>query len=101
MRTVIAAPTQTLISLSNDELIALSNCLNEVINNSDIDERDCGTRVGVSLNELRNIHSSIKESLAMKRADSTELFQMWRDGFSLQLKAISAFGDPADLSFAE
>jgi hypothetical protein len=35
------------------------------------------------------------------KALDSEIFEAWRDGESVQIRAISAFGDPADLSFDE
>ena len=101
MRTVIAAPTQTLVSLTRDEVGALANSLNEVLHNSTMDEDDCHTRIGVSIEALRVLLKSLHENLDLPRATSAELFQAWGDEYSIQLKAISAFGDPADLSAAE
>lgn len=100
MRTVIAASTHTLVSLPNEELLALANCLNEVLHNSTIDAANSGTRLGVSIDTLQKLHAEISESLSRPREES-EQFHLWRDQASLQLRAITSYGDPADLGFDE
>jgi hypothetical protein len=99
MRKIIAAKTHTLLSLPNEELAALANALNEVLHNSDISAEDCQTRLGVSLEELRRVHGEISAVVDAAGADAFEIFEADKEGFSIQLRAISALGAPADLSY--
>jgi len=101
MKSVLSAAAQHLVSLSFDELLALANCLNEVLHNSDIDADDCGTRIGVGLEALAALHRDLKAELDRPAASQAEVFEAWRDGESAQIRAISVFGDPADLSLDE
>lgn len=99
MRKIIAAKTHTLLSLPNQELVALANALNEVLHNSDISAEDCQARVGVSLEELRRVHQEISAVVDAAGTDAFEVFEADKEGFSVQLRAISALGAPADLSY--
>ncbi len=101
MKTVIAAQGQVLVSLSNQELTALANCANEVLHNSTVDEHDCATRLGIDREKLKNLHRELIAAVDLKEVPDSEVFEAWRDGASIQIRAISAFGDPADLSFDE
>jgi hypothetical protein len=99
MRKIIAAKSHTLISLPNEELVTLAKILNEVLNNSDIAAQECRTRIGVSLEELRRIHDEMKHAVAAAGSDAFEIFEAKKEGFSIQLRAVSALGAPADLSY--
>jgi len=99
MRKIIAAKTHTLLSLSNDEVVALANALNEVLHNSDVSAENCGARIGVEFGELQRIHEEIAAIVDLAGTDSFEIFEAEKDGCSLQLRAISALGAPADLSY--
>ncbi len=101
MKTVIAAKDQLLVSLSNEELIALANCANEALHNSTVDEHDCATRLGIGHEKLKSLHRFLRAAVDSEKAAALEVFEAWRDGASIQIRAISAFGDPADLSFDE
>ena len=101
MKTVIAAKTQLLISLSRDDLTALVNCANEVLSNSTVDEHDCHTRIGIDHPKLKNLLSDLITAVDSDVAQAAEIFDAWRDGASIQIRASSAFGDPADLGFDE
>jgi hypothetical protein len=99
MRKIIAAKTHTLLSLPNQELVALANALNEVLHNSDISAEDCQTRVGLSLEELRRVQGELSAIVDASGTDAFEIFEAEKEGFSIQLRAISALGAPADLSY--
>ena len=101
MRTVVAAKTQFLLSLSREELTALANCANEMLHNSTLDERDCATRIGIDQKRLNSLHHDLLAALDSEKMPDAEIFEAWLDGASIQIRAISAFGDPADLSFDE
>ena len=99
MQKIIAAKTHTLVSLTNQELVALSNCVNEVVNNSNVDEHNCHTRIAMSLPELRSLLGDLGSAIDAAGTDPFELFEANKEGFSIQLRAISALGCPADLSY--
>ena len=101
MKTVIAVQNRYLVSLSASELVALANCTNEVLNNSSLDEHDCHSRIGVEHRELIRLQQEISAAIESKKLDDTDLFEVWRDGESVQIRAVSVFGDPADLGFEE
>lgn len=96
MNTVIKTKDRALISIDNDEMLIIVNALNEVINNSDIDEVDCHTRIGVDLKRLKEMQQT-----AIKLLKSTEykyeVASVWKDGESVQVKAITVHGDPIDM----
>jgi hypothetical protein len=92
MKAVVVAPTQTLVSFSRAELVTLADCVNAA--------RSAQTDV-VRREALEGLYRDLHATIEALPAKSTEVFEAWRDGFSIQLKAISAFGDPADLSAAE
>ena len=101
MKTVVAAKDQLLVSLSSEELTALANCANEVLHNSTVDKHDCSTRLGIDHEKLKSLHGALIAAADSQKAPAAEIFEAWRDGASIQIRAISAFGDPADLSFDE
>lgn len=101
MKTVIATESRVLVSLSSDEILALANSMNEVLHNSSIDEHDCHSRIGIDYHDLQELHRSLLEIIRLAKSPESEIFDAWRDGESLQIRAISAFGDPADLGLDE
>lgn len=101
MENITSTNSQFLISLNLDELVGLAGALNEVINNSDIDLNNCSTRVGINFDQLEEVHASTIQILNEKDKKDGEVFEAWRDGESIQIRAISAYGDPADLGYQE
>ena len=101
MRKILAAPTHTLLSLPNQELAALSRVLTEALLHSGLSAQNCAVRTGVSLEELRRIHRELTTVVAAAGTDAFELFEAEKEGFSLQLRSITALGTPADLSYHE
>lgn len=101
MKTVVSAKNYTLLSLKHQELVSVYNCLNELLNSSDITSEDCETRIGMKLNALRELLSSFSAAVDNSGRDEFERFEAWKEGESIQIIAISAAGDPADLSYDE
>ncbi len=101
MKTVIATEFRVLVSLTSEEILALANSINEVLHNSSIDEHDCHSRIGIDHNDLQELHRSLLETMRSAKSTEPEIFDAWRDGESIQIRAISAFGDPADLGIDE
>jgi hypothetical protein len=101
MKTVIATESRALVSLSSDEILALANSMNEVLHNSSIDEHDCHSRIGIDYHDLQELHRSLLDMMRSAKASESEVFDVWRDRESVQIRAISVFGDPADLGLDE
>ena len=101
MKTVIASKARHLVSLSSEELTALANCANEVLHDSTIDDCNCATRLGIDHKNLKSLHRDLIAAIDSEKSPDAEIFEAWRDGASIQIRAISAFGDPADLSYDE
>jgi len=101
MKTVIATESRALVSLSSNEILALTNSMNEVLHNSSIDECDCHSRIGVAYHDLQELHRSLLVLMRSDKSQQSETFDAWRDGESVQICAISVFGDPADLGLDE
>ena len=97
MNIVIKSVDRALISLSGDEILAIANAMNECINNSNIVDADCYSRIGIQYEKLKELHK-LFSSLLQARISEPEIAQVWKDGSSIQLKAISVFGDPVDMS---
>ena len=101
MKTVIATESRALVSLSSDEILALTNSMNELLHNSSIDEHDCHSRIGIDYHELQELHRSLLDMMRSVKSSESEVFDVWRDGESVQIRAMSVFGDPADLGLDE
>lgn len=89
-----------LAHFSRDELLALSNALNEVCHGIHIDDAEFETRLGTTRTQLASILSELGRGIDEPPSDF-EVMQAWADGCSVQARCISAFGDPADMSSAE
>jgi hypothetical protein len=100
MNLVLRTADRALLSMTAEELGTLSNALNEVCNGVHIDDRDFQTRVGVdrdvALEMLRRIGLAIDAPVS-----SGEISQTWADNGAVMVKAITAFGDPVELSESE
>ena len=90
-----------LVSLTPEELVGISNALNEVCHGIDIAEPEFHARLGHSRSELASILHQLSEVFAAADADSMELADAWSDGSSVQVRAISVFGDPVDMGTEE
>ena len=82
------------------DLLALSNCVNEVLNNSSVDAHDCVLRIGISIEKLKSVHSSLK-SILNENNTGYERCDVWKNGDSIQLISITAYGDPVDMGIDE
>jgi hypothetical protein len=97
MNLVYTAGDRLLLSIPREQLIGLTNALNEVCNGVHIDDAEFPTRLGQSRDSLRETLRAALTALEAPIAGSTELVSVWRDGASVQVRAISAFGDPVDM----
>lgn len=101
MKNIVSTNSQFLLSLSSSELTAISNSLSEVLNCSSVTESNCASKIGITHNELKRLHKSVVQITEETDKNDGEIFQVWQDAASIQLRAISAYGDPADLGFDE
>jgi hypothetical protein len=90
-----------LVSLTPEELTGISNALNEVCNGVDIGDAEFQTRLGHPRSQLAGILHQLGEAFAAADADSMEVADVWSDGGSVQVRAISVSGDPVDMSTEE
>ena len=101
MNLVRATTKRLLISISPEDLLGASNALKEVCNGIDIDDAEFQTRLGRTRADLRRTLQAFSEALRSPVEASSELVTAWRDGVSIQVRAISAFGDPVDMGVDE
>jgi hypothetical protein len=90
-----------LLSLTTEELTGISNALNEVCNGIDIADAEFQTRLGHTRLELASTLQRIRECFAAGSANNTEVADAWSDAGSVQVRAISVFGDPVDMGSDE
>jgi hypothetical protein len=60
---IVRADNSELFSISRDELVALNNSVNEIVNKSNIGAHDCYSRIGVTLPELKTLLSDLNRAL--------------------------------------
>jgi hypothetical protein len=101
MNLVRATTKRLLISISPEDLLGASNALNEVCNGIDIGDAEFQTRLGRTRTDLRRTLQAFSDALCSPVEASSELVTVWRDGMSIQVRAISAFGDPVDMGVDE
>lgn len=99
MRKVIAASTHTLLSLSNQEVATLALATHALLQQPGFTDATCPVQTGVTLPELRRLQRELAAVVASAGTDAFDHFEANREGFCLQLCAITALGTPADLSF--
>lgn len=100
MNVVLSSLDRTLVSLTRDELLTLNNALNEVCNGIHISDRDFQTRVGVE----RSIAAALLEQVGSALdapPNGSEVLEAWSGHGVVMVKAITACGDPMELSEQE
>jgi hypothetical protein len=96
MNIVLKSNDRTLLSISSEELLGLTNALNEVCNGIHISKTEFETRLGVSRQLLTDLLKQLNsEPHAARRAP--ELLDFWVDQGSVMIQAISVFGDPVEM----
>jgi len=90
-----------LLSVSRDDLGAISNALNEVCNGVQIQEPEFQTRLGYTRERLSGILGQIGSFLRAEPSKTFEVADAWADGGSVQVRCMGAYGDPADMNSAE
>ena len=99
MKAVLRATGRTLLSLSDLELITLSNALNEVCNGVHIGEVDFQTRVGVARAEAISVLAKMTAVIDAP-AVAFDVAEAWADSGVVMVRAVSVFGDPVELGEA-
>ena len=73
MKTSFTTDRQHLLALSSHELVALSNCVNELLHNSDVDEHDCQSRIGITHQKLKSLHRDLLTAIESKDVSANSL----------------------------
>ncbi len=89
-----------LLHTSKDELVGISNALNEVCNGIDIADGEFHARLGLTCDETRDILAAVGSYLDAAPGDF-DTVTAWADGCSVQVRCVSAYGDPVDMSSEE
>jgi hypothetical protein len=101
MNLVRATAERLLISISREDLVGANNALNEVCNGIDIEDAEFQTRLGQTRIALRKTLHAVSEALVTPIEASSDTVTAWCDEASVQIRAISAFGDPVDMGVDE
>ena len=100
MHTVLRTPECLLLSLSSQELTALSNVVNEVCNGVHTADAEFETRLGVSRQALLGLLSAINAEPHPSRCVA-QLLTAWEDQGAVMVRALSVYGDPVELGETE
>ena len=101
MRIVLQSPSRSLISFSADELIGISNSLNEVCHGVHIEDFEFETRLGVPRKFLQEILSKIQAGGETQTLQPDIRAEVWADQGSVQAIFVAVHGDPVDMSVEE
>ena len=100
MNIVLQTSDRTLLSLSSDELLGVVNALNEVCNGVHISDGDFQSRLGVDRTFLNDLH----QALLAEPHNAVRKYQcidVWAEPASVMVRAVSAYGDPVEMSTKE
>lgn len=100
MNFVLQSHDRALISVAAEELLAITNALNEVCNGTSIPSSEFRTRLGVSRDLVVNLLKSVSAVPHTSR-QCQEAIQAWADQGSVMVRAITVFGDPVELGETE
>ena len=100
MNFVLQSRERTLVSLGNDELLAISNALNEVCNGVAITEPEFQTRLGVSRDFVDTLLRSLSGEVNVSQQGYAAT-EVWADQSSVMVRVITAFGDPVEMGETE
>jgi hypothetical protein len=96
MNIVLQTSERTLVSLSSEELAAMTNALNEVCHGLDIPDREFQTRLGESREFLQNVLSDLNNDVH-PRCCNYEVLDVSAESNSIMIRSITAHGDPVEL----
>ncbi|MCY3003059.1 MAG: hypothetical protein NTV21_14750 [Planctomycetota bacterium] len=96
MHTVLRTPNQALISLTNAEMLVLTDILRHARHHRDLGESEFRLRFGADRESASALHDAM---LATPRQQQLETAEVWAEpGSSVMLRAITVHGDPVELS---
>ena len=98
MNKVLRSENRTLLSLSQKELVGLSNALNEVCNGVHIPESEFETRLGVERVFLLRLFADLRSDAPLTLLDRSDV---WAEAGSVHVVCVTAFGDPVEMSTRE
>lgn len=96
MNIVLQTRERTLVSLSSEEVMAISNAINEVCNGVAISDWEFQTRLGFDRKFLQTVLSGLVGTVGQELR-SNEAVNVWADNSSVMLRSITAFGDPVEM----
>jgi len=97
MNIVLSASDRTLLSLTCEELSAVSSALNEVCNGSCIGDDEFESRMGASRETLRSVLAALQGGPHPSR-QLQERAEAWADHGVVMVCSINAFGDPVEMA---
>ena len=100
MNLLLQTNERTLISLTSDELLGLTNALNEVCNGAYIPDSEFETRLGSSRHVLTELLSKLSTEVPSQLGDY-EVVDVYAEPASIMVRAVSVFGDPVEMSTTE
>jgi hypothetical protein len=96
MNLLLQSGERTLVSLSAEELLGITNALNEVCHGIQIPESEFQARVGVTREFLVGTLAALRAEAHPSRRAS-ELVSAWEDHGSVMVRVVTAFGDPVEM----
>ena len=101
MNVVLQATDRLLVSVTADELLGISNALNEICHGIHIDDAEFQSRLGVSRKFLASVLGRLATGADSTITRTDSRIAAWSDGASVQSICITASGDPVDMNTAE
>ena|SRR2546423_12144984 len=99
MNLLLQSDERTLVSVSAEELLGITNALNEVCHGVHIPASEFQTRLGVTREFLSGILTTLlAEAPSSRRA--SELVSARADHGSVMVRVVTAFGDPVEMGEA-
>ena len=96
MNVLLQTSERTLVSLDAEELLGITNALNEVCHGVDIAENEFQTRLGVTREFLARVFSTLTADVPLSHSGS-ELVEVWEDHGAVMVRAVSVCGDPVEM----
>lgn len=99
MHTVLRTPDQALISLTNAEMLVLTDILRHAGHHRELGASEFRLRFGADRESVSELHDAM---LASARQQELETAEVWAEpGCSVMLRVITVHGDPVELSAHE
>jgi hypothetical protein len=99
MHVVLRTRDRALLSLSQEELLGVSNAVNAICDGAEIKEAEFETRLGVTRELLRAVLHAFRQVPMV--TEQYERCDVWSDESSVQVICITANGDPVDMGCEE